>query len=79
MAKKKIASTTLRAPRTPRNPATIEAGSKDGNGDARSKPTHHEIAEAAYHRYLKRQGGQGSDFDDWLAAERELRSDPKSQ
>jgi hypothetical protein len=44
------------------------------NGDARRDPTHDEIAEAAYHRYLSRQGGGGSDFDDWLEAERDLRS-----
>ena len=59
---------------------------KSGNGDARpapaSDPTHDEIAEAAYLRYLSRQGAQGSDFDDWLEAERDLRSrtsNPKSQ
>jgi hypothetical protein len=53
------------------------------NGDARRDPTHDEIAEAAYHRYLSRQGGGGSDFDDWLEAERDLRSrsvsNPKSR
>ena len=47
---------------------------KRGNGNAHHDPTHAEIAEAAYHRYLSRQGAQGSDFDDWLEAERELRS-----
>ena len=36
-------------------------------------PTREQIAEAAYHRYLKRGGGDGQDFDDWLAAEQELR------
>jgi Protein of unknown function (DUF2934) len=28
----------------------------------------------AYHRYLERGGGHGMDFDDWLEAERELKS-----
>ena len=37
-------------------------------------PSFDEIAEAAYQRYLKRGGGHGQDFDDWLEAERELRS-----
>ena len=37
-------------------------------------PKHEEIAEAAYHRYLERGGNGGSDFDDWVEAERELRS-----
>jgi hypothetical protein len=37
-------------------------------------PTHDEIAEAAYHRYKQRGGGHGMDFEDWLEAERALRS-----
>jgi hypothetical protein len=35
-------------------------------------PSYHEIAEAAYLRYVSRGGTAGSDFDDWLEAEREL-------
>jgi hypothetical protein len=42
------------------------------NGNA--NPTYDEIAEAAYQRYLRRGGGDGHDFDDWVEAERELRS-----
>jgi hypothetical protein len=38
------------------------------------EPSPHEIAEAAYHRYLSRGGGAGRDVDDWIEAERELRS-----
>ena len=37
-------------------------------------PSYAEIAEAAYQRYLSRGGSHGRDFDDWLEAERELRS-----
>ena len=37
-------------------------------------PSYEEIAEAAYHRYLSRGGRDGLDFEDWLEAERELRS-----
>ena len=37
-------------------------------------PSYDEIAEAAYHRYLSRGGQDGGDFDDWVEAERELRS-----
>jgi len=40
-------------------------------------PTHDEIAEAAYRRYLSRGGQHGGDFDDWVEAEQELRA-PKS-
>jgi hypothetical protein len=42
--------------------------------DTPYSPTYDEIAEAAYLRYLRRGGGDGQDFDDWLEAERELRS-----
>jgi hypothetical protein len=41
-------------------------------------PSYDQIAEAAYHRYLKRGGGDGSDFDDWVEAERELRARPSA-
>ena len=36
-------------------------------------PGWNEIAEAAYHRYLRRGGQTGRDFEDWVEAERELR------
>jgi hypothetical protein len=41
--------------------------------DAPNSPTYDEIAEAAYQRYLRRGGGDGQDFDDWVEAERALR------
>jgi len=43
-------------------------------GDAAFNPTYDEIAEAAYQRYLQRGGSDGQDFEDWLEAERELKS-----
>ena len=63
-------------PRAPRKP-------KNGNGTANdapasmltsSEPSYDQIAEAAYQRFLQRGGSHGSDFEDWLEAERELRS-----
>jgi hypothetical protein len=33
-----------------------------------------EVAQRAYYRYLERGGGDGSDVNDWLEAERELRA-----
>lgn len=39
-----------------------------------NRPTYDQIAEAAYLRYLSRGGGDGRDFDDWLAAEQELKT-----
>lgn len=41
---------------------------------AANAPTYEQISEAAYHRYLQRGGQDGRDFDDWLEAERSLRS-----
>jgi hypothetical protein len=38
-----------------------------------SEPSEDDIRMRAYHRYLERGGGHGMDFEDWLAAERELR------
>jgi Protein of unknown function (DUF2934) len=37
-------------------------------------PSYDEIAEAAYHRYLRRGAADGQDLDDWVEAERELRA-----
>ena len=90
MAKKKTpVSETSPGPaaRAPRKRTTAAPRPKSPNGDARHAahpdPTHDEIAEAAYHKYLSRQGAGGSDFDDWVEAERDLRSrrstTPKSQ
>ena len=44
----------------------------NGNGDG--PPSDDEIRERAYHRYLARGGHAGSEFDDWVEAERELRN-----
>jgi hypothetical protein len=88
MAKKKTAlpdnpSTTSAPPRrrSPKKPnvgvidsaadMSAGAGSSASNGNA---PSFDEIAEAAYHRYLSRGGNHGQDWNDWLEAERELRS-----
>lgn len=82
MAKKKSSADGVPASRGATTPAPARRRStagasprvRAGNGKAQSSPTHDEIAEAAYQRYLSRQGGHGSAFDDWLEAERELRS-----
>jgi hypothetical protein len=41
---------------------------------ARERPSYDQIAEAAYLRYLNRGGSDGRDFDDWVAAEQELKT-----
>ena len=40
------------------------------------EPTEDEIRHRAYQRYLERGGSHGSDFDDWLDAEQDLRRKP---
>ena len=44
------------------------------SGFASTRPNEDDIRRRAYHRYLERGGAPGSDFDDWLEAERELMS-----
>lgn len=39
-----------------------------------SEPSEEEIRMRAYRRYLERGGSDGLDFDDWLEAERELKT-----
>ena len=38
------------------------------------EPTEDDVRRRAYERYLERGGGNGTDFEDWLEAEREVRS-----
>jgi len=44
----------------------------NGSPTTTPRPSFDEIAEAAYLRFVSRGGTDGSDFDDWVAAEREL-------
>ena len=79
--------TTTRRATAPGNgpvPANAHAEAADSAADMRiagdidsaagRTPSPEEIAEAAYRRYLERGGEHGRDFDDWLEAERSLRS-----
>jgi hypothetical protein len=79
MAKKKTeesgnGSPAVRAtrPAPPRRRPGGPTLARGGNGDARQAPTHAQIAEAAYLRYLNRGAQDGRDFDDWVEAERDL-------
>ena len=76
MAKK--AGDALSVPRRrTTGPRRASTAAKAAPGPMR-EPTFEEIAEAAYHRYLRRGGGQGKDFEDWLEAERDLRERRKT-
>src|SRR5215207_8437940 len=50
------------------------AASSSGSNQDQKAPSDAEIRERAYHRYLERGAHQGSEFDDWVEAERELRA-----
>jgi hypothetical protein len=55
----------------------ISAPASDGASDAsRNGDFSERVATRAYELYLERGGGDGQDFDDWLAAERELTGPP---
>jgi hypothetical protein len=54
--------------------AVAQAVSRSGPSEIGRAPSDEEIRERAYHRYLERGGHHGSEFDDWVEAERELRS-----
>jgi hypothetical protein len=51
----------------------VQAANDTGAATSGRQPSHDEIAEAAYHRFLQRGGSDGDDFNDWVEAERELR------
>src|SRR5215211_7078795 len=69
-----IGSTSASSTIDAANEMASGAGSSIDNESPTYLPSYEEIAEAAYHRYLSRGGRDGLDFEDWLEAERELRS-----
>lgn len=69
----KVPATRRRTP-PPRAAAADRPATAAAPEQASQDPTYEQIAEAAYRRYLSRGGSHGRDFDDWLEAERELRS-----
>lgn len=85
MAKKKTTDAVSPAPRRrTARPAAAVPPPVDGmvapepatpaREGAAPEPTQDDIAHEAYLRYLRRGGDHGRDFDDWLDAERDLRS-----
>jgi hypothetical protein len=66
-------------PRRARKAPAAKQASNDSRppeaiGRAASEPTVDDIRRRAYERYLERGGKHGQHFDDWLEAEKELRS-----
>jgi hypothetical protein len=69
MAKRSPASTS------PRKRATTKKANGAAPGPlAPARPTDDQIRVRAYHRYLERGSGPGGDFDDWLEAEKDLKT-----
>ena len=65
---------------TQRSKTTASGTTRSGSADLSASqmgdwsPSEEDIRVRAYHRFLERGGGNGMDFEDWLEAERELRS-----
>ena len=77
MPRKKSTDVPTKAPAlsavpTPRVPRSVKATIAPLITQAPAAPSFDEIATAAYLRFLDRGGRHGSDFDDWVEAEREL-------
>ena len=64
-----------RAPRKTTRPAQPAAPPAASNRDLHldPSPSEEDIRVRAYHRYLERGAGHGSDFDDWVEAEKDLK------
>ncbi|OLC40993.1 MAG: hypothetical protein AUH43_25365 [Acidobacteria bacterium 13_1_40CM_65_14] len=56
-----------------RRPESLDALTS-GSTSMASEPSEHDIRMRAYHRYLERGGEHGLAFDDWVEAERELKT-----
>lgn len=69
MAKQTPRSTSSRR-QTTRRKADAAAPAPPGPG----LPSVDDIRVRAYHRYLERGGREGGDFDDWLEAEKDLKT-----
>lgn len=58
----------------PASQASDSSRSPEAIGRVAHEPTVDDIRRRAYERYLERGGKDGQHFDDWLEAEKELRS-----
>jgi len=76
MAKSTTApSTRKRTSSRKKDPDGAEAPKTNGPETAPDAgPTDDDIRLRAYHRYLERGGEHGADFDDWVEAEKDLKS-----
>jgi hypothetical protein len=77
MAKRMVRSSSTKSSKAGIEPPAAEAADMNTRetraSSMGSEPSEEEIRMRAYRRYLERGGGDGQDFEDWLAAERELK------
>jgi len=73
-----MAKRTTASPPATRRRATPRRSNGDASAPvatvAPPRLSEEDIRVRAYHRYLERGAGQGSDFDDWVEAEKDLKS-----
>ena len=76
MAKRPTPSTKATDPANPvqPKPRKTKAAPARKSAPAGPEPTLDDIRRRAYERYQERGGNHGKHFDDWLEAEKELRS-----
>jgi len=75
MAKQTTSSPRKRTTTKKPNGDVAEVPKPNGQSQADAMdPTQDEIRVRAYQRYLERGGEHGADFDDWLEAEKDLKS-----
>jgi DUF2934 family protein len=77
MAKRTTTTPSTRKRNTTKKPNGEAAEIPTTNGPADPadvEPTEEDIRLRAYHRYLERGAEHGADFDDWVEAERDLKS-----
>ena len=71
-------ATIPRPPKQRRSTSAVGAPPSDAlgvqGGVLGSEPTEDDIRRRAYERYLERGAEHGMDFEDWVAAEQDLRS-----
>jgi hypothetical protein len=79
MPKKSADAPASLGPSPSRSPRARAADTVRAGSTGNIEPSHDEIAEAAYERYLSRGGAHGQDVDDWMEAERELRARRRSR
>jgi hypothetical protein len=72
---RKIADARASSDPSTSRPSRARAAERARGGSiGNTEPSHNEIAEAAYQRYLSRGAAHGQDVNDWMEAERELRA-----